>query len=77
MKRYEITNDKKIQIENSYIYHPPKDDQPERYVMIREKAKEFALMILELSPPSREQSIALTDLEKVVTMVNKAIACNE
>lgn len=75
--KYEITPELRAQLDNSYTYHSPKDDQPARYVTIRDKAKEFALTICENSPPSRERSIALTDLEKVVTMVNKAIACNE
>lgn len=77
MSKYLITDEKRAQLENSYTYHAPKEDQPERYVLIREAAKTFALVILENSPTSREQSIAMTDLEKVVTMVNKAIACNE
>lgn len=77
MPRYEITDDLRKQLENSYTYHAPKGNQPERYVEIRDAAKEFALKICECAPNSRERSIALTDLEKVVTMVNKAIACNE
>jgi hypothetical protein len=64
-------------INNSYTYHSPKDDQPERYVIIRDAAKAFAITLCENAPKSRELSIALTDLEKVVTMANKAIACNE
>jgi hypothetical protein len=77
MSKYAISDEKRAQLENSYTYHAPKEDQPERYVLIREAAKTFAYVILENSPTSREQSIAMTDLEKVVTMVNKAIACNE
>lgn len=75
--KYTISEDVLKQLEVSYTYHPPKGDQPDRYVLIRDAAKAFAILILENSPKSREQSIALTDLEKVVTMVNKAIACNE
>ena len=75
--RYELKDETIKKLENSYTYHPPVGDQPERYVLIRNKAKELALTILECTPYSREQSIALTDLEKVVTMANKAIACNE
>lgn len=65
------------QINNSYTYHPPQDGQPARYEYLRNFAKEFAIAICENAPHSRERAIALTDLEKVVTMVNKAIACNE
>ena len=77
MPKYEISPDLRVQLDNSYTYHAPKVDQPERYAEIRDKAKELAIAICECAPSSRERSIALTDLEKVVTMANKAIACNE
>ena len=77
MPKYEVSEDTLKSLDNSYTYHAPKGDQPERYVIIRDAAKVFATLICENSPHSRERSIALTDLEKVVTMVNKAIACNE
>lgn len=65
------------QIENNFTYHPPKGNQPERYERIRAKAKELALIILEDSPPSREQSSAFTKLEECVMHTNSAIARNE
>lgn len=77
MPKYQLTDQDRANLENSYTYHPPKDDQPARYIEIRDKAKELAITIMECAPHSRERSIALTDLEKVVTMANKAIACNE
>jgi hypothetical protein len=60
-----------------FTYHAPKDDQPERYVKIRAKALELALLINELTPAGREQSIALTELDKVVFFANSAIARGE
>lgn len=75
--KYEVPEDVLKSLDNSYTYHSPKGDQPERYIIIRNMAKEFAITMCENAPKSRELSIALTDLEKVVTMVNKAIACNE
>ena len=75
--KYVMTDQEEQNLKNSYTYHAPKDDQPQRYVIIRDKALELAIMICENCPPSRERSIALTDLEKVVTMANKSIACNE
>lgn len=75
--KYTVTEDTLKSLDNSYTYHSPKDDQPTRYVLIRDAAKAFAILCCENAPKSRELSIALTDLEKVVTMVNKAIACNE
>jgi hypothetical protein len=64
-------------IENDFTYHPPKGDQVERYQELRAKAKELALLIYELTPQSREQSIALTLLEQANMMANAAIARNE
>ena len=75
--KYPISEDQLKSLDNSYTYHSPKDDQTDRYVIIRNKAKELAIVLCENAPKSRELSIALTDLEKVVTMANKAIACNE
>lgn len=64
-------------IENNFKYHPPKDDQPQRYEMIREAARHFAHVINGCTPSSREQSLAFTALEEVVMQANAAIARNE
>jgi hypothetical protein len=63
-------------IENNLTYHAPKPGQPALYEKIREKAKEFAYLIDELTPISREQSVAMTKLEEVVFWANAAIARN-
>jgi hypothetical protein len=67
----------KTQLEKAFTYHAPKSDQPERYTQLRDKAREFAELIATLSPESREQSLALTNLEQVVMWANAAIARNE
>jgi hypothetical protein len=64
------------QLENNFTYHAPKEGQPEKYVALREKAKELAYLIDELCPKSREQSVALTQLETAVFWANAAIARN-
>ena len=69
--------DKIAQVENNFTYHPPKEGQPEKYAAIRDAAKEFALLILRLTPSSREQSLALTSLEESVFWANGSIARNE
>jgi hypothetical protein len=66
--------DLRRRVEHNFTYHPPRPGQQEHYQRIREKAKELAHVILDETPESREQSIALTDLEKVVMMANAAIA---
>lgn len=76
MPKYE-NGQNQTRIENNFKYHPPKDDQPARYELIREKAKELAHVINDNTPQSREQSLAFTALEEVVMQANAAIARNE
>lgn len=68
---------KREQIERVFTYHPLKAGQQERYQALRAKAKELAYLIVESTPESREQSLALTDLERCVMQANAAIARNE
>lgn len=65
------------QIENNFKYHSPKPGQAEKYTAIREKAKELAVLIDETTPSSREQSLAMTNLEQAVFWANASIARNE
>lgn len=64
-------------IENRFTYHSPKADQPKRYELIRNKAKELAFLINESVPESREKSLALTHLQETTMWANAGIACNE
>ena len=75
--KYQIPDRVREQIERCFTYHSPKDDQPPRYNLIRATAKGLALTIAENTPPSREQSLALTKLEEAVMHANAAIARNE
>ena len=63
-------------IENDFTYHAPKDGQQDKYEQLRGKGKELALLIAELAPTSREQSVALTELETAIFWANAAIARN-
>lgn len=67
----------KLDVEQIFKYHPPHGDQQERYVALREKAKELAVLIQTTTPESREQSVALTNLQQTVMWANAAIAINE
>lgn len=77
INKYEIKPEMQKRLNNDYMYHSPKEDQLDRYLLIREAAKTFAEIIVRNSPPSREQSVALTELDHVVMMSNAAIARNE
>jgi hypothetical protein len=63
--------------DNVFRYHPPIGDQEDRYALLRAKAREVAELVLELVPPSRERSLALTNLEQAGFWANAGIARNE
>lgn len=64
-------------IDNWFTYHSPKGDQPERYVMIRDKARELADLINRTVPDSADKTAAIRKLRECVMTANAAIACNE
>jgi hypothetical protein len=64
-------------VENNFTYHAPKGTQAERYVLLREHAKELAILIYGNCVESREMSLAITKLEEAVMWANAAIARNE
>lgn len=64
-------------LKNRFTYHSPKGTQPERYEALRSAGLELARMITDMSPASREQSLALTKLEEALFWANAGIARNE
>lgn len=74
---YTPTQQASKQIKDAFTYHSPQGNQAARYGLLREKAREFAELIAENSPASREQSLALTHLQEAVMFANAAIAVNE
>jgi len=77
VKMYPVDGAERERIEKVFTYHAPKADQPARYVHLREKAKSMAVDILQICPPSRERSLALTKLEEAIMHANASIARNE
>ena len=65
-----------LDLDNIYMYHAPKEGQAEKYVKIREMAKELAQLIESECPDSREKSVAFTNLETATMWANAAIARN-
>lgn len=65
------------EITKRFSYHPPLPDQPRRYDGIRDHGRKLATYITQACPESREQSLALTNLEQAVMWANAAIARNE
>ncbi len=64
-------------LDKRFTYHPPKPGQPDKYVRIRDNAKELAELINTLAPESREKSLAITKLEEAVMWANASIARGE
>jgi len=64
-------------LDNLFCYHTPKDDQPVRYEVLRAKAKEFAVTILNCCPDSADRSDAIRKVREAVMMANASIAVNE
>ena len=60
-----------------FTYHPPKENQPQKYRNIRDNARAFAELIDAMCPDSREKSLAITALEEAVMWANASIARNE
>jgi hypothetical protein len=61
-------------LENRFTYHAPKIGQSEVYEHVRDMAHDFAKHLVNVCPPSRELSLAITALEESVFWSNAAIA---
>ena len=70
-----LSDDDKLEV--WFNYHAPKDDQPARYVALREAAKEFARAIVTHVPMSADRTAALRKVREAVMTANAAIACEE
>ena len=77
MNDYPMTDQDGEDLLKRFTYHPPKNNQPERYKIIREEAHKLAVGISIMAPKSRELALALTNLEQFVFWANAAIARNE
>jgi len=75
--KYPLDSADRKELKRRFTYHPPKDDQLERYEKLRSNVAFLAAYIRSETPPSREQSLALTKLDEAVMWANAAIARNE
>lgn len=62
-------------IDNWFSYHAPNDDQVKQYKAIRDGARLLALVILENTPASADQTASIRKLRECVMTANAAIAC--
>lgn len=66
-----------LDLDEIFTHHTPFGDQAERYTKLREAAKAYAQLVMELTPPSAEQTLAIRDIQRASMMANAAIAINE
>jgi hypothetical protein len=76
-RRREMARIDTKEMETRFTYHKPQGTQGYRYIQIRDKAKDLAYFIVENTPESREQSLAITELEQAIFWANAAIARRE
>lgn len=69
-------NGLKSKLPEIFKYHSPKEDQPQRYEAIRNKALELANVICDNTPPSADQTAAIRLLREAVMTANASIALN-
>lgn len=62
------------QLRDIFTYHAPDADQQVAYEKLRNAAYDFAVALVELTPPSPDQSAALRKLRECVMTANAAIA---
>lgn len=63
------------EIENWFTYHAPDEVDRVGYTAIRNGAKDLAMVIVNHTPPSADQTAALRKLREAVFTANSAIAC--
>ena len=64
------------QIENWFTHHPPTTTaQTDAYRMIRNAGRILAETIINMSPPSADQTAAIRKVREAVMTANAAIAC--
>lgn len=61
-------------IERNFTTYHATPEQAQRFAAIQDKAKELAHLIAATTKESKEQAIALNELESVLSWVDKAIA---
>lgn len=62
------------QIEDIFTYHKPEADEPARYEHIRMAAQVLAKVIVENTPSSADQTVAIRKLREAVMVANASIA---
>ena len=73
----QLPDDTEAELLIRFRYHPPHDDQIDRYQQIRALALVLAQEIAHSVPDCRERALAFTNLEQTVFWANAGIARRE
>lgn len=65
------------ELDESFRYHAPFGNQPERYSDLRRVAKDYASVVLNCCPDTRERASAITAIRLSLMWANASIAVNE
>lgn len=63
-----------LDLDHIFKHHPPTPEQLPKYTELREAAKAFAAKVVELTPPSADQSAAIRHIREAVMTANASIA---
>lgn len=61
-------------LDDIFTYHAPRPDQIPKYNAIREAARIFAQVLVENTPSSADQTVAIRKLRELVMSANQSIA---
>lgn len=61
-------------LDDIFSYHPPNDEQRVNYENIRNAAKVFAQSIINNTPASVDQTVAIRKIREAVMIANASIA---
>lgn len=64
-------------LKNWFTYHAPTPEQTEKYHALRRAAMEYAGKIIDLTPPSADQTAAIRLVRESLMTANASIACEE
>jgi hypothetical protein len=65
------------ELDNIFMYHAPKGDQPARYEKLRAAAKQFAECVEDCCPPCYDRDVAIRKIREAVMTANSSIAIQE
>lgn len=68
------SNQQDAELESIFTYHPPVNDQPKRYVNVRDAAKVFAQVIVDNCPACADRTAAIRKIREAVFVANASIA---